>query len=64
MFAFFAIVYFLCFAKGLDLFFRQVSVNTLNNILAVVGLVLSLIASVGLAEFTAKRIKEKYRKDQ
>lgn len=58
LFAVFAVVFFLCLRFGLDLIFRRAGVNTLNDILAVAGLVLALIASVGLAELVVKMIKQ------
>lgn len=58
LFLVFTVVFFLCLYFGLDLIFRRAGVNTLNDVLAVVGLVLALIASVGLAELVVRRIKQ------
>ena len=58
LFLVFTVVFFLCLRFGLDLIFRRAGVNTLNDILAVAGLVLALIASVGLAELVVKMIKQ------
>ena len=59
--AFFATVYFVVFAFFIDLVFRH-TLSVQTNILAVICWVIALIVSVGLAQYTVKKIKEKYEK--
>ena len=59
--AFFAAVYFVVFAFFIDLVFRH-TLSVQTNILAVICWGIALIVSVGLAQYTVKKIKEKYEK--
>lgn len=56
LFVFFTAVYFLCFVKIIDLIFRN-TLSLFASILALVCYVIAFVISVGLAEFTIKRIK-------
>lgn len=57
---FFAAVYYLVFLFLIDLIFSN-TLSVLTDILAVVCWVVAFLVSVGLAEYTVKRIKEKYK---
>ncbi len=59
--AFFSIIYFLIFLFLIDLVFRN-TLSVYTDILAVVCWIIALIISVGLADFTVKKIKENYKK--
>lgn len=54
--AFFSIIYFLIFLFLIDLVFRN-TLSVYTDILAVVCWIIALIISVGLADFTVKKIK-------
>ena len=58
---FFTAVYFYVFVKLIDLLFRH-TISPVTDILAVVCWGIALVVSVGLAEYTVKKIKEKYQK--
>lgn len=58
---FFTAVYFLAFLYVIDLIFRH-TLNPITDILAVVCWVVAFIASVILADYTIKKIEEKYSK--
>ena len=58
---FFTAVYFYVFVKLIDLLFRH-TISPVTDVLAVVCWVAALVISVGLAEYTVKKIKEKYQK--
>lgn len=55
---FFVIVYFICFAFGIDLIFRH-TLSTTTDILAIICLILAFSISVALAHYTVKKIKNK-----
>ena len=57
---FFTAIYFYVFVKLIDLLFRH-TISPITNILAIVCWVIALIVSVGLAEYTVKKIKETYQ---
>lgn len=57
---FLAAVYYLVFLFLIDLIFSN-TLSVLTDILAVVCWVVAFLVSVGLAEYTVKRIKEKYK---
>ena len=59
--ALFSIIYFLIFLFLIDLVFRN-TLSVYTDILAVVCWIIALIISVGLADFTVKKIKENYSK--
>lgn len=54
--ALFSIIYFLIFLFLIDLVFRN-TLSVYTDILAVVCWIIALIISVGLADFTVKKIK-------
>ena len=54
-------VYFYVFFHLVDLIFRH-AVGPVPNILSIICLVIALIASVIMANFTVKKIREKYQK--
>ena len=56
---FFTIVYDLVFLFLIDLAFRH-TVNALADIAVVVCWVIAFLVSVGLAQYTVQKIKEKY----
>lgn len=59
--ALFSIIYFLIFLFLIDLVFRN-TLSVYTDILAVICWIIALIISVGLADFTVKKIKENYKK--
>lgn len=54
--ALFSIIYFLIFLILIDLVFRN-TLSVYTDILAVICWIIALIISVGLANFTVKKIK-------
>lgn len=54
---FFTVVYFLVFLFLIDLVFRN-AVNPLTDLAALVCWVIAFQASVGLADYTVKKIRE------
>lgn len=59
--ALFSIIYFLIFLFLIDLVFRN-TLSVYTDILAVICWIIALIISVGLADFTVKKIKENHKK--
>ena len=59
--AVFSAAYFLGFLFLIDLVLRH-TLSLFTDILAIVCWIIALIASVGIAEYTVKKIKEKYGK--
>ena len=59
--ALFSIIYFLIFLFLIDLVFRN-TLSVYTDILAVICWIIALIISVGLADFTVKKIKKNYKK--
>lgn len=59
--ALFSIIYFLIFLFLIDLVFRN-TLSVYTDILAVVCWIIALIISVGLTDFTVKKIKENHKK--
>ena len=53
--AFFAVVYFI------DLIFRN-TLSVFTDILAVICWIIALILSIGMADYTVKKAKDKYEK--
>lgn len=58
---FFTVIYFLAFLYIIDLIFRH-TLSPFSDILAVVCWVVAFIVSVILADYTIKKIEEKYSK--
>ena len=58
---FFTIVYFLIFLFFIDLIFRN-TLSVYSNLLAIVCWIVAFTVSVGIADYTVKKIKEKYKK--
>ena len=58
---FFTAVYFYLFVKLIDLFFRH-AITPFADILAIICWMIAFIVSVGLADYTVKKIKEKNQK--
>jgi len=54
----FTIVYFVILFFLLDLVFRNASISVFTNILILVCWIIAFILSVGLAEYTEKKIKK------
>lgn len=54
---FFTVVYFLIFCFLIDLIFRN-RLSVFTDLLAVVCWIIAFIVSVGLADYTVKRIKK------
>lgn len=55
----FTAVYYLVFLRLIDWLFRN-TVNGLTDLAAMVCWVVAFLLSVGLAEYTVKKIREKY----
>lgn len=55
----FTIVYFVILFFLLDLVFRNASISIFTNIMSLVCLVIAFIVSVGMADYTVKKIKNK-----
>lgn len=55
----FTIVYFVIFFFLIDLVFRNASISVFTNIMSLVCLVIAFIVSVGMADYTVKKIKNK-----
>lgn len=55
---FFTVVYFLIFCFLIDLIFRN-TLSVFTDLLAVVCWIIAFIVSVGLADYTVKRIKSR-----
>ncbi len=58
---FFTVVYLYIFWFIIDLIFRN-TLSVLTDILALICLVIAFIISVGMAEYTVKKIKDNYTK--
>ena len=58
---FFTIVYFLVSLFLINLIFRN-TLSVLTDIMAVICWIIAFVASVGLAEYTVKKIRNKYQK--
>ncbi len=56
---FFTGIYFFLFAFIIDLIFRN-TLHFLTDLLAIVCWVIAFIVSAGLADYTVKKIREKY----
>ena len=59
--AFFTIVYFVVFLLLIDLVFRN-TLSVFTDILAVICWIIALAVSAGMADYTVKKIKEKYER--
>lgn len=59
--AFFSVVYFCIFLFFIDLIFRNM-LSVFTDILAVICWIIALIVSIGMADYTAKKVKDKYGK--
>lgn len=58
---FFTVVYFLVSLFLINLIFRN-TLSVLTDIMAVICWIIAFFASVGLAEYTVKKIRNKYQK--
>ena len=58
---FFTVVYFLVSLFLIDLIFRN-TLSVLTDIMAVICWIIAFFASVGLAEYTVKKIRKNYQK--
>lgn len=58
---FFTAVYFLASLFLIDLIFRN-TLSVLTDIMAVICWIIAFFASVGLAEYTVKKIRKNYQK--
>lgn len=62
LFILFTVVYFWLFCQIIDLVFRNCGVNFIFDILAVVCWIIALVVSIGLGDFTVKKVEEYCRK--
>lgn len=56
-FIFFVVIYFIIFAKGIDLIFRN-TLSLFTDLMALISYFIALITSLILADFTIKKIKK------
>ncbi|OLS03244.1 hypothetical protein [Tissierella creatinophila] len=56
-FIFFVVIYFIIFAKGIDLIFRN-TLSLFTDLMALVSYFIAIITSLILADFTIKKIKK------
>lgn len=59
--AFFTIVYFRVFLFLLNLIFRN-TLSAFGNLMAVICCIIAFIVSIELADYTVKKIEDKYSK--
>ena len=59
---FFAVVYFCIFLFFIDLIFRN-TLSVFTDIFAVICWIIALIVSIGMADYTVKKVKDKYGKN-
>ena len=62
LFVLFTAVYFRLFCQIIDLVFRNCGINFIFDILAFVCWIIALVVSVGLGDFTVKKVEEYFRK--
>ena len=62
LFLLFTAVYFWLFCQIIDLVFRNYGISFIFDILAVVCWIIALVVSVGLGDFTVKKMEEYFRK--
>ena len=62
LFIIFTAFYFYLFCQVIELLFRNSDVNFIFDILAVVCWIIAFVASVGLGDFTVKKVEKSFRK--
>jgi len=62
LFLIFTAVYFYLFCQVIDLAFRSSGISFILDILVVVCWIIALVASVGLGDYTVKKIEEYFHK--
>ena len=62
LFVVFTAFYFWLFCQVIDYLFRNSGVNFVIDVLAVVCWIIAFVASVGLGDFTVKKVEESFRK--
>jgi hypothetical protein len=62
LFVVFTAFYFWLFCQVIDFLFRNSGVNFVTDVLAVVCWIIAFVASVGLGDFTVKKVEESFRK--
>ena len=62
LFVVFTAFYFWLFCQVIDFLFRNSGVNFVIDVLAVVCWIIAFVASVGLGDFTVKKVEESFRK--
>lgn len=55
----FTALYFICFAYGIHWLFRN-TLSAMTNIFSIFCLIVAFLVSFGLAEFTARKIADRY----
>ena len=58
LFLIFTAVYFLCFYLVIDFLFSRLAVNLVYDIACIVCLAAALAASIGLADFTVRKVSK------
>ena len=62
LFFIFTAIYFYLFCQIIDLIFRNCGISFILDILAVVCWIIAFVISVGLGDFTAKKVEEYFQK--
>ena len=61
LFFIFTAIYFYLFCQIIDLIFRNCGISFILDILAVVCWIIAFVTSVGLGDFTAKKVEEYFQ---
>jgi len=61
LFVFFTAVYFFLFCKIINFLFQNSGPNIVLDLLVIVCWIVSFVASVGLGDFTVKKIEEHFQ---
>ncbi len=62
LFFIFTAIYFYLFCQIIDLIFRNCGISFILDILAVVCWIIAFVTSVGLGDFTVKKVEEYFQK--
>ncbi len=62
LFLVFTAIYFYLFCQIIDLIFRNCGISFILDILAVVCWIIAFVTSVGLGDFTVKKVEEHFQK--
>lgn len=62
LFLVFTAIYFYLFCQIIDLIFRNCGISFILDILAVICWIIAFVTSVGLGDFTVKKVEEHFQK--